>query len=440
MRRVFLIAVALAVLPLAACSLRKPPTSEDFYAQGQFEFAQHEYQGAIENYQKLIDQYPFSPYAEDAEMKIGLAHYEMKDYAEAVGALDDFQRMHPTSKNLDLVEYYIAMSYYDQMGREDQDQTKTEGALKRFQEIEQRFPEGNFAALAREHVSVCREMLARHDYIVSTFYYNRANFKASESRSAEVMQKFPDTPIAPDALFQLGQSLEKLGKKYSAAQAYAALLKHYPDTPYTPKAKAELKKLHQPVDTEEDPLPMVLAESGFGELNQEPDRVVVRDRTAGAQNDLSMASAAHSSYGPDGLPILDPPKTSDPAPALDAKSGPPTLKTIRLSSADPPMSVIFDLTAPVPFTQHLDNGPGYSVASVTLTGVHPDTTLARHLVFDRSIFKDCDVETTPQGTTVTVNTVPVSKFAVVPLDGPPRLLVTFTAEGSAIGPTASSGL
>ena len=125
MKRLLLILVAFALLPAAACSLRQKPTGENYYAQGQVDFATKEYKAAIENYQELIDKFPFSPYAEDAEMKIGLAHYQQKDYAEAIGALDDFQRMHPTSKNLELVTYYIGMSYYDQMGREDQDQGKT---------------------------------------------------------------------------------------------------------------------------------------------------------------------------------------------------------------------------------------------------------------------------------------------------------------------------
>src|SRR5882757_8964560 len=156
MKRALLILVAFSLLPAVACSLTQKPTGEDYYAQGQMMFAQKEYKSAIENYQKLIDEYPFSPYAEDAEMRIGLAHYEEKDYAEAIGALDDFERMHPTSKNLELVTYYIGLSYYDQIGREDQDQGKTAAALKRFQELEQRFPEGNFAELAHDKVLVCR--------------------------------------------------------------------------------------------------------------------------------------------------------------------------------------------------------------------------------------------------------------------------------------------
>ena len=63
--------------------------------------------------------------------------------------------------------------------------------------------------------------------------------------------------------------------------------------------------------------------------------------------------------------------------------------------------------------------------------VTPDASVQHHLVFDRSIFKDCDISSDAQGTTVTVNTVPVTSFAVVPLTEPARLLVTFTPQGSA---------
>lgn len=450
MRRLLAIALAVFMAATAGCALKKPPTGEDYYQQGQLDFANGEYKPAIENYQLLIDHFPFSPYAEEAELKIGLAYYKQQDYAEAVASLDDFQRMHPTSKNLELVSYYIAMSYYDQIGREDQDQSKTEEALKHFQIIEARFPEGSFAELAKERAEECREMLARHQMIVGSYYFKRANFRAAESRLAELMQKYPDTPVAPDALYELAQSLEKEGKKYSAAQAYTALLRHYPDTPYTAPAKAALKKLNQPIDTEEDPLPLVLAETGYGAEQVADNRVIVRQRDAdGMDSSLSpgepgtpipgtppgqapmqaQKSAAQqqaltaTKYGPDGLPILDAPA---PKTAAADATGPATLKTIRLSSSDPPMAVIFDLTGPVEFKKRMESGAGFSSAVLVLKDVTPDASLNHHLVFDRSIFKDCDVTSNSQGTTVTLNTSPLSDVEVVPLDSPPRLLVTFT--------------
>ncbi|MGD0671336.1 MAG: outer membrane protein assembly factor BamD [Candidatus Binatus sp.] len=521
MKRLLLILVAFALLPAAACSLRQKPTGENYYAQGQLDFATKEYKAAIENYQNLIDKFPFSPYAEDAEMKIGLAHYQQKDYAEAIGALDDFQRMHPTSKNLELVTYYIGLSYYDQIGREDQDQGKTVAALKRFQELEQRFPEGDFAELAHEKVLVCREMLARNEMIVGNYYYKRANFRAAESRFAELLQKYPETPVAPDALFELGISLEKEGKRYSAAQAFAAVEKHFPNTGYAKRARTELAKLHQPIDTEEDPLPLVLAETGYGGNpdDSNADKVVVRQRS-------DVASAAGgSAYGSDGLPVLNTPSSPPaagaraslpdippmmhapdasqpdlpnqkpgepnmmrvPAPGLPAPTGsiagaaaaqaramtgaassapepslhqmesgagapasaplslsepptagPATLKTIRLSSNDPPLSVVLELSGPVSFDKNLQSNSGGSTATVVLKDVTPDSALQTHLVFDKSIFKDCNVSSSKSGTTVTLNMQPVAHFAVVPLEGPPRLLVTFTPQAGTLKTSAAN--
>ncbi len=520
MKRFLLILVASALLPATACSLRQKPTGQDFYAQGQLDFAQKEYKAAIENYQHVIDQFPFSPYAEDAEMKIGLAYYQQKDYAEAIGALDDFQRMHPTSQNLELVTYYIGMSYYDQMGREDQDQSKTAAALKRFQELEQRFPEGGFAELAHEKVVVCREMLARNQMVVGNYYYKRANFRAAESRFAELMQKYPDTPVAPDALFELGVSLEKEGKKYSAAQAFTAVEKHFPDSGYAKKSDAELKKLHEPIDTEEDPLPLVLAETGYGGNPDDAnaDKIAVRQRSDVRRSDIASAAPA---YGADGLPILDgaastagasprvskmqdkttpdmmhapdaAPPASQPVPtgsiagaaAAQARmmtgpadgappeqlhpvalagsppaeqslhpmtslsgpsgdtaalplsaseppaTGPATLKTVRLSSNDPPLSVILELSGPVHFDKNLQSSSEGAIATVVLKDVTPDSALQTHLVFDKSIFKDCSISSSSSGTTVTLNTQPVAHFAVVPLDAPARLLMTFTPENA----------
>ena len=590
MKRLLVILVAFVLLPASACSLRQKPSGEDYYAQGQLNFANKEYKAAIENYQEVIDKYPFSPYAEDAEMKIGLAYYQQKDYAEAIGALDDFQRIHPTSKNLELVTYYIGMSYYDQIGREDQDQGKTIAALKRFQELEQRFPEGDFAELAHDKVLVCREMLARNQMIVGNYYYKRANFRAAESRFAELLQKYPETPVAPDALFELGISLEREGKRYSAAQAFAAVKKHFPDSGYAKRAQTELAKLHEPIDTEEDPLPLVLAETGYGGSpdDSNADKVVVRQRSEMGGTQVASAGGA-TAYGADGLPILDgaagagasktssdvpavlhapdpsqpdlpsqapggpnmmrapaptlpkptgsiagaadaqaramtgvasaapsrsspnlmtasssapvaepsheipadvdainpsqsitsssgaadapPPETTlhqlaaaapapaggpaqeptlhewntDPsasAPALSLgeppTAGPATLKTIRLSSNEPPLSVIFELTGPVSFDKNLESNPAGSTATVVLKDVRPDVALQQHLVFDKSIFKDCKVSTDSSGTTVTLNMQPIAHFAVVPLESPPRLLVTFTPQSGTMKTSAAN--
>jgi len=426
MKRAAVMLLACALLTTVGCATRKPPNGENYYVQATQEYSQHFYQAAIDDYQKLIDEYPFSPYADEAELNIGLAYYKMHNYPEAIGAFTDYLRMHPTSKHLDVASYYLAMSHYDQMGRPDQDQTHTQAALEQFQDIVRRFPESDFASLSKEQIDICREMLARHDYLIGSFYIKRANYRAAESRMAETMALYPDTPIAPEALYELGLTLEKQGKKYSAAQAFTALKLHFPHTEYADNANRELRKLNQPIDTEDDPLKLVLEESGFSE-DQTDDRVSVHESVA------SLGSGG--AYGADGLPILT---GTDSSGHQQQNPGPATLHTVRLSSSDPPLSVILDLSGPVTFDQHLDNGDNSASLTLYLHQVTLDSGVQPHIVFDKSIFRDCDVASDANGTKVTVNTDSISRYAVVPLDQPPRLLVTFTPASAANpGQTAS---
>jgi len=219
-------------------------------------------------------------------------------------------------------------------------------------------------------------------------------------------------------------TLEKEGKKYSAAQAFAAVDTHYKDTKYANQASVQLKKLNQPIDTEEDPLRMVLAESGFGPPQPEPARMSVKHHEEASTD----ASAESDKPTPADLQKLA--GSDDAAPSQpQEKAGPlVTLRNIRLASSDAPLSVIFDVSGPVKFEKHLAGGPGFATLTVHLLNTQPDSKLDHHLVFDRSIFKDADIKSDAGGTTVTVNTTAVARFAIIPLQDPSRLLVTFTPE------------
>src|SRR6266852_6319059 len=95
--RLFLTLLFMVLVVGVGCSARKLPSGQDYYSQGEDFYNRHLYRGAIDNYQHLIDQYPFSAYAEDSELKIGMAYYSMKNYPEVINALTDFIRMHPTN-------------------------------------------------------------------------------------------------------------------------------------------------------------------------------------------------------------------------------------------------------------------------------------------------------------------------------------------------------
>jgi hypothetical protein len=144
--------------------------------------------------------------------------------------------------------------------------------------------------------------------------------------------------------------------------------------------------------------------------------------TAAAPASDAAPPAMHQMQASDAPTRADPPLSISQSPT----TGPATLKTIRLSANDPPLTVVLDLTGPVQYEKRLDSSSSGSTATVVLKDVTPDAGLQTHLVFDKSIFKDCEVSSSSSATTITLNMTPVEHFAVIPLEQPSRLLMTFT--------------
>ena len=120
----------LVALLCAACGAHKRPSvpSDKLWTKGDQAMQDEAWDVAVQNYKSLLDQYPFDPNAEDAELKIAEAYYNAGRYPEAIAAFGDFERMHPTSDNLAQIEYRRGMSYLAQHRIGDRDQQSIKNA------------------------------------------------------------------------------------------------------------------------------------------------------------------------------------------------------------------------------------------------------------------------------------------------------------------------
>lgn len=92
----------LVCLLLSGCGLIDEyflPVSEDtvqeIYENGNDAMRAGEYAKAAESYARIKDDYPFSPYAVEAELSLADAYFLNKKYAEAAEAYRDFETLHP---------------------------------------------------------------------------------------------------------------------------------------------------------------------------------------------------------------------------------------------------------------------------------------------------------------------------------------------------------
>jgi tetratricopeptide (TPR) repeat protein len=84
------------------------------------------------------------------------------------------------------------------------------------------------------------EREARRNREAGEIYYRDKNYKGSESRFREALHYEPADPVAT---FELAESLEKLGRRAEARDAYQTYLKILPNGPSAAGAKKALKRL-----------------------------------------------------------------------------------------------------------------------------------------------------------------------------------------------------
>ncbi len=255
-RRFLAVCVAVSV---AGCAAKKPHlTADQYFTEATESFRTGALPLAIEQFHDLLDQYPFSAYNEEAELKIAHAQYLNGNYAEATAALTDFQRRHPTSPHLPFVGYCLGMCYARQMTTVDRDQSAAQNAANYFLTVSQQYPDSPFAQLAREQLARCRENIGEHELYIARFYARRTNQKAAEIRLLTLASRYGDTEASADGLMRLAKLYRSQHRRSDAVLAYEALTYLHPRGPLAETARRMLTRFSPseapPADTALDTL------------------------------------------------------------------------------------------------------------------------------------------------------------------------------------------
>jgi outer membrane protein assembly factor BamD len=275
MKRTRVGAVVIA-LGLLGCASKKHLTADQYFREASENFRHGAFTLAIDQYHELLDQYPFSQYSEEAEIRIAHAHYLLGRYAEAIVAFTDFQRRHPTSPHLPFVGYYEGMCYAKQMGTTDRDQAAAQNAQNVFLTVIQQYPDSPFADLARQQVARCRKNLAEHELYIARYYTKRGNDKAAEIRLLLLAARYGDTDASADALLRLGNLYRRDKQNSDAVLAYRALEQMHPRSTQAAAARRALDRLAKAdPPAEGDPLDLLLAANGRQRGNENLEVVQV---------------------------------------------------------------------------------------------------------------------------------------------------------------------
>jgi outer membrane protein assembly factor BamD len=271
MKRARLVLCCLAAgLAVAGCSSKRkiaPPdklwsTANEAYDTGAYEVA-------IENYKALLDQHPFDPNAEEAELRIAQSYYNANRYPEAIAAFGDFERMHPTSPNLAEVEYHLGLSYLAQTSTTDRDQQPRTNAQAYFKNVIDRFPQSPWAERARLRLRECREALATHEAAIAQYYLRHKNLRAGEARLGYLLAEYPETDATAQALYEFAEWYAARDENEGATLALATIVRYHPNHPLSLEARERLGDAVEDAEGS-DPLPRLVAH--IAQMQAEPDR------------------------------------------------------------------------------------------------------------------------------------------------------------------------
>lgn len=202
------------------------------------------------NMQTLINTYPDSEYLAKAKLAIADSYYKeggTSNLALAVSGYKDFGVFFPFLPEATYAQMQVAMAHYRQMDKPDRDRSHAIAAEEEFQTFLQKYPNDPLAPQAEQHLREVQEVLAEGEYRIGYYYYVKGDKRAAAARLLAVTNRYPLYSKSDQALWMMGDILEKSEHKEVAALYYGRIVKNYPLSGMAPGAKDKLKAIGAPV-------------------------------------------------------------------------------------------------------------------------------------------------------------------------------------------------
>ena len=203
---------------------------EQIYNQAADRLDSRDYAIAIQMFEEVERQHPYSEWARKSMVMSAYASYKTRDYTTAISACQRYLSLHPGGSEAEYAYYLIALSHFDQIIDVGRDQATTENAKAALNDIIRRYPESEYAKDARLKLDMVNDQLAGKEMTIGRWYLRSNQTLSAINRFRNVVETYQTTSHAPEALHRLVEAYLTLGLKDQALAAGATLGYNYPDT------------------------------------------------------------------------------------------------------------------------------------------------------------------------------------------------------------------
>ncbi|MBI5267589.1 MAG: outer membrane protein assembly factor BamD [candidate division Zixibacteria bacterium] len=212
-------------------------TSAELFAMGKEKFDKKKYFQSILIFQNLVYSHAGDPVVDTAQYYLGMSYYRNGEYQLATAEFNRLLVNYPSSPFAEESQFMRAASAYESAPKNfGLDQTELDPAMKQLDDFVTDHPESPLVASAREYILRGKTRLARKYYDAAIVYVRLESYKAAGIYFQRVVDDYIDTDYGPRATFMIAEDEFKLGHFDVARDKFTVFTKVFPKHPWVVKA------------------------------------------------------------------------------------------------------------------------------------------------------------------------------------------------------------
>jgi outer membrane protein assembly factor BamD len=200
------------------------------YNQGLGYLNEGKLKNAVDSFDEVDRQHPYSEWARKALIMSAFASYRRGKYSDTISTAGRYLSLYPGSPDAAYAEYLIGSSYFKQIPDVTRDQGNTVKAARAFENIVSHYPDSEYVPDAQQKLIVARDQLAGKEMQIGRYYLEQRQYLAAINRFRTVVTNYQTTRHVEEALERLTEAYYSLGLSSEAQTAAAVLGHNFPDS------------------------------------------------------------------------------------------------------------------------------------------------------------------------------------------------------------------
>jgi outer membrane assembly lipoprotein YfiO len=177
---------------------------------------------------------------------LGLADVRLKTTQEARIEFERLIQEYPQSPYNEEAHYLLGYCSYVESNPAERDQVKTHTAIRDLTEFIDRYPESVWADSAQKYIGACMDKLAKKEFINARFYQKIEEYDAAIVYYREMIGQFPQSGLVNDAKLSIAECLIQVSRPTEAKAVIEELLSNEPGQQLGRQANELLDRINRP--------------------------------------------------------------------------------------------------------------------------------------------------------------------------------------------------